>query len=141
MLFLSDGGVIGVGLLVGFVIGVNVTLLRRFRIAVREERWEDAGLLRVLLVLFDAFFVAAAFNPVIEGMSRSATIFGLYAVAMLIGRVGPRRLVRIWSEPSASSSGGAGLVATNVAPVMRARSRATCSACSRGARSDLSVRS
>lgn len=94
VLFLSDGGVIGVGLLVGFVIGLNVTLLRRFRIAVREERWEDAGLLRVLLVLFDAFFVAAAFNPVIEGMSRSATIFGLYAVAMLIGRVGPRRLDR-----------------------------------------------
>ena len=86
VLFLADGGLLGITLLVTFIIWLNVTLLRRFRSAVRAQRWEDANLLRLLLVLLDAFFVAAAFNPVIEGLSRSATIFGLYAVAMLIGR-------------------------------------------------------
>jgi O-antigen ligase len=86
ILFLADGGLAGIVLLVTFIVWLNVTLLRRFRLAVRAERWEDANLLRLLLALFDAFFVAAAFNPVIEGLSRSATIFGLYAVAMLIGR-------------------------------------------------------
>jgi O-antigen ligase len=86
VLFLADGGLVGVTLLVAFIVALNVTLLRRFRTAIRDERREDADLIRLLLVLFDAFFVAAAFNPVIEGMSRSATIFGLYAVAMLVGR-------------------------------------------------------
>ena len=86
VLFLADGGLAGITLLVTFIIWLNVTMLRRFRLAVRAERWEDANLLRLLLVLLDAFFVAAAFNPVIEGLSRSATIFGLYAIAMLIGR-------------------------------------------------------
>lgn len=103
VLFLADGGLLGITLLVAFIIWLNVTLLRRFRLAVRAGRWEDANLLRVLLVLFDAFFVAAAFNPVIEGLSRSATIFGLYAVAMMIGRpdVAPGRQGSPIEEPVA----------------------------------------
>ncbi len=104
VLFLADGGLVGIALLVAFIAALNVTLLRRFRTAVRDERREDADLIRLLLVLFDAFFVAAAFNPVIEGMSRSATIFGLYAVAMLVGRPdlppGARRPPQ--TEPSVS---------------------------------------
>lgn len=85
ILFLADGGAIGFGLLITFIIGVNVTLIRRFRRAVEDDRWADADLLRLMLVTLDSFFVAAAFNPVIEGLSRSTTIFGLYTLAMMIG--------------------------------------------------------
>ena len=38
------------------------------------------------MVGFNSFFVAAAFNPVLEGLSRSAVIFSMYGLAMLVCR-------------------------------------------------------
>lgn len=85
VLFLAEGGAIGLGLLVGWMIALNFLLLRRQRAFLVTGQETKAALLRALHVGFNAFFVAAGFNPVFPGLSRSATIFGLYAVAMSLG--------------------------------------------------------
>jgi hypothetical protein len=84
VLFLAEGGVLGLGLLLSFVIGLNIKLGRAHRIFVAQRRLERANLLRTIMVGFNSFFLAAAFNPVLEGMSRSAVIFSLYGLAMLV---------------------------------------------------------
>jgi len=38
------------------------------------------------MVGFNSFFLAASFNPVLEGLSRSAVIFSMYGLAMLVCR-------------------------------------------------------
>jgi O-antigen ligase len=84
VLFLAEGGVLGLGLLLSFVIGLNFKLGRAHRIFVAQGRLERANLVRTLMVGFNSFFLAAAFNPVLEGMSRSAVIFFMYGLAMLV---------------------------------------------------------
>jgi hypothetical protein len=83
--FLANGGIVGLGLLVIWVVLTEVTLLRRHRAFVRIGDLRRAGLLRAILVCLNAFVVAMAFNPVLAGASRGVTIFGLYAIAMSIG--------------------------------------------------------
>ena len=85
ILFLALGGLLGIGLLLAFILVTEVTLIRwvhRFRRAGQHDR---ANLLRAILVGLNAFFVAMGFNPVLSGASRSAAVFGLYAIAMAVG--------------------------------------------------------
>lgn len=85
ILFLAQGGVVGFGLLLGWIGMTQLTLLRRFR-AFRDAGFDDAAhLTRIILVTLNCFFVAMAFNPVTEGVTRSATVFGLYGIAMSLG--------------------------------------------------------
>jgi hypothetical protein len=85
VLFLANGGLVGIGLLASWFILTELTLIRRYRGFVRAGDMRRAGLLRAILVCLNAFIVAMGFNPVLPGASRSATIFGLYAIAMSIG--------------------------------------------------------
>ena len=85
VLFLANGGIVGLGLLVAWVVLLEMTLLRRYRGFVRAGDQRRAGLLRAILVGLNAFVVAMAFNPVLPGASRSITIFGLAAIALSVG--------------------------------------------------------
>jgi O-antigen ligase len=86
VLFLANGGLVGIGLLLSWFVLTELTLIRRYRGFVRAGDMRRAGLLRAILVCLNAFIVAMGFNPVLPGASRSATIFGLYAIAMSIGQ-------------------------------------------------------
>jgi O-antigen ligase len=85
ILFLVEGGLIGLGLLLAWVISTELLMLRRYRAYVALGEYSRAALLRTLLIGFNAFFVAAAFNPLFTGMSSSATIFSIYGLMMLLG--------------------------------------------------------
>lgn len=120
VLFLASGGIVGLGLLVAWFVLTEATLLRRYRGFARAGDGTRAGLLRAILVCLNAFVVAMAFNPVLPGASRSATIFGLYAIAMSLGEpppladegdevaarqtIGPEGAPREISEPAAPSA-------------------------------------
>ncbi len=86
VLFLAEGGLLGAGLLVAWMLLAELTIIRRYRGYVRSGQEAQANLLRVIIVCLNAFFVAMAFNPVLPGATRSATIFGLYAMAMSLGQ-------------------------------------------------------
>ena len=88
LLFLAEGGVLGTLLLLGWALGTELTLLRRFRGYGAGGQPNRAALVRVLLCGFNAFFVSAAFNPNLEGTATSATIFAVYGLAMLLGEPG-----------------------------------------------------
>lgn len=85
VLFLAEGGLVGLSLLLAWIVFVEATLLRRHR------RYRDAGqrpqaqLTRAILIVLNGFFVAMAFNPVLAGITRSAAIFGLSAIALSLG--------------------------------------------------------
>jgi O-antigen ligase len=85
ILFLVEGGVIGLGLLLGWAISTELLMLRRYRAYVALGEHSRAAVLRTLLIGFNAFFVAAAFNPLFTGMSSSATIFSIYGLMILLG--------------------------------------------------------
>jgi O-antigen ligase len=97
----ATGGLLGLFLMVWWIAATEVVVLRRYRgfLASGEDR--KAGLLRVLLVAFNVLFVAALFNPELSAVGRGASIFGLYALMMLVGEpmraaagaVSPRALV------------------------------------------------
>jgi O-Antigen ligase len=89
VLFLSLGGLLGLGLLVGWVVVTEVTVYRRYQGFVRSGEANKARLARVLLVGFNGFFCAAAFNPEFTGASRTATIAAIYGLMMLLGKPGP----------------------------------------------------
>ena len=120
ILFLAGGGLLGIALFVGWIALTEVTLVRRYRGFVQHADRERARLLRVILVTLNAFFVALCFNPVLPGTSRSATIFGLYAIAMSVGMpwsgVPPREV----SGPEATS--GRTPIASGAVPTTSTRS-------------------
>jgi len=91
VLFLANGGIVGLGLLITWIVMTELSILRRYRGFVRAGELRRAGLLRAILVCLNAFVVAMAFNPVLPGASRSATVFGLYAIAMSLGEPPPGR--------------------------------------------------
>jgi len=104
VLFLALGGLLGIGLLLAFIIVTEVTLIRwvhRFRRAGDDSR---ASLVRTILVGINAFFVAMAFNPVLSGASRSAVVFGLFAIAMSVGAPWQAPASEDVNEPSAPSA-------------------------------------
>jgi hypothetical protein len=86
VLFLVAGGIVGVALLLGWVILTEILVLRRYRMFVRAGWTAHARLLRTLLVGFNAFFVAAAFNPEFTAVSGSASIFAIYGVMLSLGQ-------------------------------------------------------
>lgn len=85
VLFLAEGGLVGSILLLLWMGYTELTILRRYRGFVQAGDTARANLLRVLLIMLNSFFVAMAFNPVLEGITRGAAIFGIYAIAMLVG--------------------------------------------------------
>jgi len=99
ILFLVEGGLIGLGLLLGWVISTELLMLRRYRAYVALGERSRAALLRTLLIGFNAFFVAAAFNPLFTGMSSSATIFSIYGLMLLLGS--PASLAASGVQPAA----------------------------------------
>jgi O-antigen ligase len=94
ILFLANGGIVGFGLLVVWIVGTELLVLRRYMDLVYAGDRDRAALLRILLVGYNAFFVTSAFNPSISGVARSATIFSIYSLMMMIRR-SPRQ-----AEPS-----------------------------------------
>jgi len=89
VLFLAEGGVLGICLLVGWAAWTEFTLISRYRAFMRAGDLSRAHTIRVLLVMLNAFFIAMPFNPVLEGITRTATIFGVWAIAMSLGRPDP----------------------------------------------------
>jgi O-antigen ligase len=85
ILFLVEGGALGFLLLVGWGAVTEVSALRRYRAFVEAGDHQRAALLRTLLVGFNGYFCAAMFNPLFYGASRSATLFVLYSIMMLLG--------------------------------------------------------
>jgi hypothetical protein len=88
--FLANGGLIGFGLLLGWIVFTEFTVLRSHTSFTAAGEDLRASLLRTLLVGYNAFFVTAAFNPTLMGVSRAASIFSIYALIMMIVQV-PRR--------------------------------------------------
>jgi O-antigen ligase len=82
--FLATGGIIGLGLLLTWIVLTELLVLRRYSVLLEVGDSARAALLRALLVSFNVFFVTSAFNPSIMGMSRSASIFAVYALMMMI---------------------------------------------------------
>ncbi len=114
ILFMVEGGIIGVGLLVAWILLLLSDLTRRYFGFVRSDAPARATLARVLLVGLSGFIVSMAFNPVLEGLSRSATIFALAAIAATLGS----------PEPATEREGAAPAV-TERRPPVRATTVAT----------------
>ena len=89
VLFLAEGGLLGIALLLSWMTYTEITLLRRYREFMNAGDLDRARLIRVLLVMVNAFFIAIPFNPVLEGVTRTATLFGVWAIAMSLGRPRP----------------------------------------------------
>ena len=85
ILFLAEGGVVGIGLLFTWIIATEIIVIRRHRMFVRAGWSSHARLLRTLLVGFNAYFIAAAFNPQFTSVTSSASIFAVYALMMSLG--------------------------------------------------------
>ncbi len=105
VLFLANGGVLGFGLLVGWILLTQIIVLRRYWAFLAAGMTASANLLRVLLVGFNAFFTAAATNPEFTGLARSATIFSIYGLMMVLGTpasVRPQEHARVNVAPAAS---------------------------------------
>jgi O-Antigen ligase len=81
--FLANGGLIGLGLLLLWIAMTEVLVLRSYTALLATGETSRAMLLRALLVGFNAFFVTAAFNPTLMGLSRAASIFSVYALMMM----------------------------------------------------------
>jgi hypothetical protein len=80
-----EGGGLGFLLLISWAAVTEVCALRRYRAFVEAGDVHRASLLRTLLVGFNGYFCAAMFNPLFYGASRSATLFVLYSIMMLLG--------------------------------------------------------
>jgi hypothetical protein len=87
--FLASGGILGTALFVGWIISTEISALRNYTGLVASRAVFQGGLLRTLLVGFNVFFVSAAFNATIMGLSRAAAIFLLYGMIMLLGHPAP----------------------------------------------------
>ena len=86
VLFLASGGAFGFCLLVGWIVWVERIAMHRYRGFVASGELQHAALMRVLLVAFNSWLTAAAFNPLFTGMGRSVTLFSLYGLMMALGR-------------------------------------------------------
>ncbi len=86
LLFAASGGVLCLGLLLAWIVMVEIGSIKRYRGFIAAGQHSHARLLRVLLVTFNAWLMAAAFNPLFQGMGRSVTLFAIYGLMMLLGR-------------------------------------------------------
>lgn len=89
ILFLAEGGVVGIGLLLAWVVVTEITVIRRHRMFAQAGWSSHARLLRTLLVGWNAFFIAAAFNPQFASVTGSASIFAVYALMMSLAAPTP----------------------------------------------------
>lgn len=85
VMFLAEGGLVGALLLGAWIVLLLTSLIRAHFAFAAAGSPERARLARLLLVGLNGFFVAMAFNPVLEGLSRSATVFALAAIASTLG--------------------------------------------------------
>ena len=85
ILFLASGGMLGFALLIAWIVWVERTAMRRYRGFLASGQVQHAKLMRALLVGFNAWLTAAAFNPLFSGMGRSVTLFSIYCLMMLLG--------------------------------------------------------
>jgi hypothetical protein len=104
VLFLALGGLLGIGLLLWWIGVTEATLIQRIHRFKRSGDQGRADLLRAILVGLNAFLVAMAFNPVLSGASRSAVVFGLYAIAMSVGAPTARSVTEADGEGAAPSA-------------------------------------
>jgi len=86
VLFLASGGMLGFLLLVSWIVWIERTAIHRYRGFIASGQPQHAALMRTLLVAFNAWLTAAAFNPLFTGMGRSITLFSLYGLMMALGR-------------------------------------------------------
>ena len=86
ILFASSGGVVALSLLLAWIAWIEITALRRYRGFVASGQSSHAGLIRALLVGFNGWLTAAAFNPLFQGLGRSVTLFCFYGLMMCLGR-------------------------------------------------------
>jgi O-antigen ligase len=106
VLFLASGGAFGFLLLMAWIVWLERTIMRRYRGFVAAGQSWHASLMRVLLVGFNAWLTAAAFNPQFSGVGRSVTLFALYGLIMALGRpIAP-------NDPSTASQGSRGAART-----------------------------
>jgi O-antigen ligase len=89
--FLAGGGIVGFGLLAAWILATELIVLRRYGRLLASGENARAALIRSLLVGFNVFFLTAAFNPSMMGMSRSASVFAVYALMMAAGASPLRR--------------------------------------------------
>ena len=89
ILFLASGGVFGFLLLTSWIAWVEVTAYRRYRSFLATGDRCHAALTRALLVGFNAWLTAAAFNPLFSGTGRSMSLFAMYGLMMVMGRPSP----------------------------------------------------
>lgn len=81
---LAGGGLLGLALFLAWASATEVTALDHHRRLIEAGQMRRAALLRVLLAAFNVFLVSAAFNGALGGMSRSASVFSLYAMMMIV---------------------------------------------------------
>src|SRR5712691_3648259 len=85
VLIMVLGGAVGLILLLGWYGVTEATILRRYRSYIDSGQPQHAALLRALLVGFNAYAAAALFNPLLNGASRTATLFAIYSLMMCVG--------------------------------------------------------
>jgi len=86
LMIAANGGLVGLLLFVIWIAATEINVLRRYRGFLNSREYPRAMLLRSLLVGFNTLFAAALFNPELEAVGRGATVFGIYALMMLLGR-------------------------------------------------------
>lgn len=85
ILLAASGGILALALFVAWIVVTEVNVLRRHHAFVAAGKMAQANLMRTLLVGFNAALVAALFNPVLQGMGRSASLFAFYGLMHAIG--------------------------------------------------------
>ncbi|MEY2566109.1 MAG: O-Antigen ligase [Actinomycetota bacterium] len=78
------GGVIGAGLLIGWVVSTNVLAIGRYRRLRASGAVRAPALLRVLLVGFNSFFTVGFLNPVMSRFGLSVAVMATYSLLMTI---------------------------------------------------------
>jgi hypothetical protein len=98
LMMTAVGGGVALLLFLIWLAATETNVLRRYRGFLISGQPAKAMLLRSLLIGFNTMFVAALFNPELEAIGRGATVFGIYALMMMLGepmiRSMPRRAVR-----------------------------------------------
>lgn len=88
VLMLAEGGLVGLGLLIVWMLGTELTVLRRIRAFSSTGQTERTNLLRVLLVGFTVFFTSAIANPQINAVGHAVALYSIFGLMMLAA--GPR---------------------------------------------------
>ena len=86
LMIAANGGLLGLLLFVIWIAATEINVLRRYRGFLNSREYPRAMLLRSLLVGFNTLFAAALFNPELEAIGRGATVFGIYALMMVLGQ-------------------------------------------------------